>query len=285
MNARLERTLLQLAKQHAPHLIPVDWPQLDLMLRGPQLARRLAGYNLLVMMGYLSPPFLPSREKHIQQWVNDYGQLYGLLARHLFPSLTAVRAEYADNELPALIIINGAAIPIMHVLAGFIVPYIATRQSHPNPSEPEMLGLMDIVLKELEAGDLPRSLYEQIKSESAEIIRRLLESPVRQVGITMFDRPIIGKVRPMPAPPEKLPEQEALSEKPAPEKSTPPPEKPAPPPEQATPPLEKPAPPTPPQATVTKPGPPDLNEPPPKAGDSNRFGRRLPVPDLPDDPT
>lgn len=209
MNTRLEQILINLAKQHAPHLVPSEWDKSGDAQRVARLARGLAGYDLLVMMGYIPPAIAGDAEAHIQRWVDAYGQLYHLLAGRLFPSRVAISAQYADDQLPVIIIIQGAATPVIHILAGLIAPYIATRQSFPMVSEAELLGLMDIVLDELEAGDLPRQEYNRLKVDGARILARLLECRVRQVGITPSDRPIFGRAQPFSPPPDKLPEQAA----------------------------------------------------------------------------
>lgn len=206
MTNRLERIVMRLAKKHAPHLLPPPPAESDAK-RVAALARKLANHNVLVMMGYLPAPLLPAREAHVQRWVDLYGQLYDLLARSLFPSFTEVTAQYADVKLPVVVVIQGASTPVISVLAGFVTPYIATRQSHPTVSEAELLGLMGIVLDELEARDLRRARYDALRAEGVEVIRSLLACPVRQVGVTAFDRPVFGRANPLSAPPDKLPEQ------------------------------------------------------------------------------
>ncbi len=250
MTTRLERILTRLARQHAPHLLLPPSAESDAK-RLAVLARKLANANVLVMMGYLPAPLLPSRVTHVQRWVDLYGQLYDLLARNLFPSFTEVAAQYADDKLPAIVVIQGAATPVIGVMAGFVTPYIATRQSHPMTSEAELLGLMGILLDELEAGDLPRARYEALRAEGVSVVRDLLACPVRQIGVTLFDRPIFGKASPLTAPPDKLPEQARRQPKTAKRKTA------APPPPVSIPVLS-------PRSRPT-------------------LKRRLPVPDLPDD--
>lgn len=312
MNTRLERTLVNLAQQHAQHLVTAGSFRPTDSQRIPTLARALAAYDLLVMMGYLPPALLTSADKHIQEWVDAYGQLYHLLAGRLFPSLIAINAEYIDDQLPVIIVIQGAATPVIQIFAGLITPYIATRQSFPVVSEAELLGLMDIVLEELEATDLPRKEYNLLKVDGARILARLLECKVRQVGVTLSDRAIFGKMTPFSLPPDQLPEQPAPRSAPRPE--TPP--APAHIPEAIVKDAAPAAPETVPAANNPVPQPPTTNEagkpvipaaikpplaeedqtpsevlfsprvplrPPPRKG-TGASKRRLPVPDLPDKP-
>jgi hypothetical protein len=217
MNARLERILVKLAKQHAPHLVPPGWEQTNPDQRLGDLARRLASYNVLVMIGHVPPDLVSAKETHIQSWVNEYGHLYSLLAHNLFPSYITISAQYADDQLPAIIVVRGASTPIMHMLAGFIAPYIAARQPQPVGSEAELHGIMALVLDELEADDLPPAQFRRLRLEGAAILRRLLTTPVRQIGLTPFERPLFfPNPQPAVAAPAKLPEAPPASPPPPP---------------------------------------------------------------------
>jgi len=203
---RLEQILTRLAQRHAPEL-----------LREPSrepawLARRLASYNLLVLMGEVPYPVSsPDTIMRVQTWADGYVRLYSLLTHHLFPSFTHIGAQYADDKLPVIIVIKGAATPVIHALAGFVSPYIAHRQAQPTISEVELLGLMDTILDELEAGDLPRAAYKSLRTEGAAMLKDMLRAPVRQLLLTEFDRQMFSDI-PLPqpttpaAPPHTLPE-------------------------------------------------------------------------------
>jgi hypothetical protein len=140
--------------------------------------------------------------------VNGYVHLYDLLSGRLFPSFTQWSVEHADDGWPAVVVMYGAATPVVGVLAGFVAPYVAARQSEPAVSEIELLGLMNILLEELEAGDLPGEEYRRLCVEGAVLLRRLLTAPVRHHPLTTFDRPVLGDIVPhsAPAPPSTLPE-------------------------------------------------------------------------------
>lgn len=212
MNARLERILIKLARQYAPHLTPPGWEQQGNQAeRLAALARKLASYNVLLIVGYVPPNLLTAKDSHIQSWVNEYGHLYHLLAQRLFPSYTDMSAQYADDKLPAMVVLRGASTPIMHALAGFVAPYVAVRQSQITGSEAELIGLMDIILDELETDDLSRTEHKRLRSDGVTILRRMLAVPIRQIGLTTFDRPIFF-TNPQPAlvTPAKLPEQDGV---------------------------------------------------------------------------
>lgn len=184
MNSRLERILITLARRNAPQLLEMG------LMDAPALARRLAAFNILVIVG---DPGKTIQEAYpqIQIWVDGYVHIYDLLTSNLFPSFTQISANYADGELPAIIIINGAATPVVEVMAGFIAPYVVQRQGRRSVSEAEILGLMDEILDQLEAGDLPRDEYRRLRAEGAQILKEMIASPVRQLPLMRFDRAIV----------------------------------------------------------------------------------------------
>ncbi len=205
---RLDKILTRLAQRHAPDLLR----QLPADERLPVLARRLASHNLLVLMGEVTQPVIaPDTIMRVQTWADGYIRLYSLLAHHLFPSFTHISAQYADDKLPVVIVIKGAATPLMHVLAGYVSPFIALRQRQPTVSEVELLGLMDTVLDELEAADLAREEYKSLRVDGAAVLKDMLRAPVRQLLLTPFDRPLFSDIpQPKPQPPAVLPEAQDL---------------------------------------------------------------------------
>jgi hypothetical protein len=205
MDERLQQILFKLAKRHAPQLLQTRWAS------PPPLARSLASYNILVLVGEApGQAFTTETGARVQTWADGYVRLYSLLAHHLFPSFTHVNAQYADHKLPIVIAIKGAATPVIQVLAGFVSPYIVLRQGQAQVSEVELLGLMDTVLDELEAGDLPREEYKYLRAEGAGLLKEMLMSPVRQIRLTEFDRPLFSDIPQPPAPvtppPREMPE-------------------------------------------------------------------------------
>jgi|FLYN01.1.fsa_nt_gi hypothetical protein len=209
---RLEQILTKLAMRHAPELLrqlPAGKTE-----RIPALARRLASYNLLVLMGQVSQPVTsPDTIMRVQTWADGYIRLYSLLAHDLFPSFTHISAQYADDKLPVVIVIKGAATPIVHVLAGFVSPFIAQRQGQATVSEVELLGLMDTILEELEASDLPREEYKHLRADGMAILKDMLRAPVRQLPLTPFDRPLFSDIPVItPQQPEPLPPPITLPE-------------------------------------------------------------------------
>lgn len=187
MNSRLERILITLARRNAPQLLEMG------LMDAPTLARRLAAFNILVIVG---DPGKPIQEAYpqIQIWVDGYVHMYDLLTSNLFPSFTQISANYADGELPAIIIINGAATPVVEVMAGFVAPYIVQRQGRRSISEAEILGLMDEILDQLEAGDLPREEYRRLRAEGAQILKEMIAGPVHQIPLMHFDRAIVEEM-------------------------------------------------------------------------------------------
>lgn len=68
-----------------------------------------------------------------------------------------------------------------------------------------MRGLMDTVLDELEAGDLPRDQYRQLRDEGVTLLKQLLATQVYQFPLTPSAISISGGETPPPTPPPSLP--------------------------------------------------------------------------------
>ncbi len=172
LETRLDAALNRLARQYAPQAIPANGPPRAL----GDLAATLAGHNLLVMIG------IPPSEDvaaAVNRWVESYVNLYDLFTRRLFPSFTKVKAFYADDEQPPIVVVQGAATPVLVVLARYVAPYVAARQADA-PSDLELFGLTDLLLEALEAGDLPRDEYRNLRDDGTAQLRRILASSVRQ---------------------------------------------------------------------------------------------------------
>jgi len=250
-NARLERVLMRLARRYAQPLVTPGWEAPgDYPGRLPDLATALAGYDLFVTA--CTPPTGTDTSAAVTPWVESYVRLYDVLTRAVFPSYRQIDAYYGDYEEPPIVVIKGEATPVIMMLAGFIAPYIAARQGLASVTDFELVGLMELVLDELEAGDLPREALRQLRDEAAQQVRQLLNSPVRQLRLTApkpalarsFDIadtgeiaaapplqpaptsapevPELGLPAATPPPPDMLPELDALGAPPTiPEESRP----------------------------------------------------------------
>jgi len=203
---RFEQILYRLAQQHAQHLTPPGWNQGgDPVERLQTLARRLASYNVLVLVGDVPSDIGQLRELHINDWTQGYGQLYHLLAGVLFPSFNNVTAYYADEADPPAIVMNGDSTPVMVVLAGYVAPYMAARQPHHQTvSDNELLRLMDFLITELEGNDLPANAREHLQVTGVQVLRQMLRSSIQHISLTAFDQPILDRLQ-TPRPPPGLP--------------------------------------------------------------------------------
>lgn len=188
MNARLEAIMRQLVQRHASHLINV--PSADDKHRMAQWARGLAHQGVLVLVGDVPQGFLGSREEALRDWISAYGELYYLLVNALFPSLRRIQAAYADNKRPTMIILDGDASYVLSSFCGYIVPYVARRQTDTVTSQPEIQGLMQLMLQKLLGEDIERDRYDAVIHDGIDVIQRLLEIPVRQMPLADFERPI-----------------------------------------------------------------------------------------------
>ncbi len=223
MTARLERILTKLTQQHAPHLLPIAWGQgEDAATQVQKISRHLARHHILVLMAEITPEQMKAREMLIMEWIQEFARLYNLLAQTLFPSFKKISAQYTDDLMPPVVVINGQANAVVQVIAGYVVPYVALRQDQP-VTDLELRGLAEIILEELEASDLGEEAYKMLRAGCVKIIRELLTIKARHIALTAFDRPVLDDIQPKtqpgispraPAdapPPDKLPEQEQLT--------------------------------------------------------------------------
>ena len=215
MDRRLEQLLLALAQQYAPQLAQ-SWDRTgDFAQRLPVWVRQLANYNILVIMGdfpYSLQTLGQDVNAYIQTWVNGYGQFYHLLARALFPSYAHLSAHYTDDKWPLVIYMQGAATPVIQRMAGFVAPYIVQRQLDSIVYEAELVGLMDLILDELEAGSLPRETYKALRSEGIALLKQMLAAHIRQLALAEFDRAIFSdsqRIIPIIEEPPLLPEHDS----------------------------------------------------------------------------
>lgn len=227
MDARVEKTLIAVAKRYAPALIPIGWAQpgdYALLTGSPnpnaELAFRLANEGILVIIGDLPAALAHEAGVLFRDWGEAYTGLYTTLTNTLFPSYTQIQAFYADQEFPPIVGMTGAAAPVMTALAGYIAPFVAARRrasAYPT-SDVELRGLMDEVLEYLEAVDLERDAYRRLRDACTAHLKTLLTSPVRQIeltpaldpSVTVIDMPAevhpSETLPPMPPPPPDLPE-------------------------------------------------------------------------------
>lgn len=208
MNERLERALITIARRSAPSLVPAGWQQAGDYARPlSELAGALAGHNVLVLIGDLPPELSHQAAVHFKDWADCYIRLYTRICETLFPSFTQVNAYYADQEWPPVVVIYGAATPLIVAMAEYVAPFIAARKDK-SPSDVELRGLIDTILDELEAGDLPRDDYRRLLEEGVSVLKGLLASQVRQLPLTPPATAIAGAetatapVQPLTLPPE-----------------------------------------------------------------------------------
>lgn len=227
---RLERIVYKLAAQHAPHLIPSDWGEdAEPVERVARLARWLAADGVLVLVGEVPADARPEAQLHVGQWVEPYMRLHGLLVNALFPSFKKVDARYADDpdNNPVAVVLEGEATAVLAAFAGYVTPYVAARQSQGDASDVELYGVMNLLLEALEAGDLPRAAYDELRETGKGILRHLLHTTVRHISLTDFDSNMFNlNVNVEGASHEQAPQDEPH----APSESNPPPDEAVPPP-------------------------------------------------------
>ncbi len=199
-SSRLEGGLIHVARRYAPSLVPAGW-QKPGDFPGPMslLAGALASYNVLVMAG-------EAAQTSVKGWTDGYLDFYRLMCGTLFPSYMRVTAFYVDQDQPLIVAVYGEATPVIMAMAGFVAPYVVARQGT-RPLEVEIVGMMDMILEELEATDLPRPDYRHLRDGGAAQLRQLLDSGVRQLPITPPTRPIFQDMAQKPSQQETEPLQ------------------------------------------------------------------------------
>lgn len=203
MKERLERTLVDLARRYASQLAPGQWARPGDYARPlPELARLLAEYGALPLLGDVPVPYTNDASVHLKLWVDTYTRIYALLTAALFPSHSQCSALYADNEWPPFVVLVGSAGPVLGAMGAYIAPFIAVRQGGQPASEVELRGLIDRVLDELEAQDLSRELLTRLRNDLVGCVKDLLALHVRQMPLTPPAPDLFG----MGAPPITLPD-------------------------------------------------------------------------------
>lgn len=218
MLKRLYDHLTALARRHAPHLITQQPPEQQIK----PLASGLAREGILVLTGLPAGKEQSEIVANINVWIGLYGRMYEVLVEELFPRHTRVHAEYVDQLLPPILMLQGEADHVIRVIAGYIIPYIAVRQGERLISEAELDGVMRHVLDDLEASDLKPAVYDRVRRAGVTVLQDLLKANVKQIALTDFIKPIFQGL-----PPTELPKFEP----PKPDVQPPPPTLPETPPE------------------------------------------------------
>lgn len=181
---RLEQVLIRLAKDHAPVVIE-DWPTLKTEDNAlGKLARRLANYNILVITGEMTSSFQHITEdttRLLQEWVNTYGELYTTLVGTVFPhQIPHISGHYTDSLWPVIIYLRGSITPVIQTMAGYIMPYIAVRQTAALLSRAELIGLIDMVLANLEGDDISPEARKHLHENGTRLLDTLINGQMRQ---------------------------------------------------------------------------------------------------------
>ncbi len=206
---RLERILRQLVKQHTGNLIP---PSEDFNARVEQVAQRLAREGVLVLVGDLTPQIRHQRDLMAREWVQAHMELYQLFAHGLFGGFMGVKAQYADNEHPTIVIMQTESIPVARMMADLILPYVAMHQTDSRVTQAELRGILDLALEQLEGTDLPSQDLRLLLDRGMNLLYTILQSPMKQVSLTGYADSFVMKLyevadtKSQPAMPDSLPE-------------------------------------------------------------------------------
>lgn len=201
MSKRLTNLLKRLAHKHAPY------PPADETVR--TLATHLARHGVLVLVADVPPHLASERQQNINAWIGHYGTLYQLLTGTFFPSLSGVRAVYADDALPPVIAIIADCDMVTRSLAGYVVPYVTARAQQPyNPLEAR--SVVSAMLEALGGADLTTGHFASLRDECVIQVRHLLGLPLQNTCLTDFAPPLLANwdvgTPPEPTPPPDLPD-------------------------------------------------------------------------------
>lgn len=199
MTQRIERILIKLAQQHAPELLNDHHNASPQSLK--RLARRLAGYEQLVVMAQVPNHLQADVQMHVEHWARAISNFHDLLAQTLFPNYNRLRATFADDHQPPVLVFEAQISPMVEVMAGYLIPYIASRQSYTTVPEDELRLLVETMLHRLHAHDQPLPIYDILVRDSIEQIRELMRLPVKYIALTDFDE----RLFPEPSRPATLP--------------------------------------------------------------------------------
>jgi hypothetical protein len=204
MKERLETTLIGIARRFAPQLAPPYWAQPgDYPRPLPDLVQALANEGILVIMGDVPVPYTGDARVHVKLWADLYVQLYNVLVNAIFPKYGKSEAYYADEEWPPIILVRGNLSPIIKAIALYVAPFVTQRQSGTLVADTEVNSLIDSLLKELEAGDMPTDEYQDLHSDTAALVKDLLAVHVRQMPLLPVTRPLPNITLPPPPEPPK----------------------------------------------------------------------------------
>jgi hypothetical protein len=202
MTERLERALIAIARRYAPELVPPTWQMAgDYPAPLPDLARRLAAHGALAMMGDLVAGG-GDAGMAFRGWADGYMRMYAVLCAPLFPSYTEVSAFFVDNEQPPVVVLVGAATPVIETMAGIVAPYVVMRQgaAAAGVTAAELDQIVMLALDELEANDLPPDALARLRQDAALTLRTLLSASIRQYALIPPVRDLFA-----PPPPPSLP--------------------------------------------------------------------------------
>lgn len=148
----------------------------------PMLAAALAAGGIAMLHGDTAPALYAQSGVVFNQWAEAVLALYARLSEVLFPSFNQASAFYADSEWPPLIGIQGQALPVIAVIAAYVLPFAAARAGT-ETTPLELLGVVDLILDALEAHDLQPESYRSLRAAGADALRLILEQPVRVVAL------------------------------------------------------------------------------------------------------
>jgi hypothetical protein len=198
---RLEEILIRLAKTHAPVVIE-NWPaqrtEADAL---GKLARRLADFNILVITGEMTPSLQHITQDPtllLQDWVNTYGDLYSTFVTAIFPHQTPViSGHYTDSLWPVIIYLRGAITPVVQAIAEYITPFIAIRQTSPLLSNAELIGVIDLILRNLEGQDISLEARNLLYDRGPKLLDSLLNGDIHQYPLIPPAQDLFSNSRPM----------------------------------------------------------------------------------------
>lgn len=209
-DANLELILVSIARQYAPRLVPRDWQKPgDLKMPPHILARQLANYHVLLIMGDRGSQPSQNVPSVVQQCSDLYQTLYYLLSTYVYPTLPLrIGGQYYSySRSQLLIVLIGESRGVIETLAGHVSPYVVERQSARAIAPAELTALIEKVLQKLEASAKDPAAYRKVRDDGAQIIKQMLGMELRQLPLTAFDEPFFSEIPHQRSKPPHLPEE------------------------------------------------------------------------------
>jgi cytochrome c551/c552 len=221
---RIERILQNLVKLHMPNLPPPTEQQsakekIDYMRK---TAQQLAKQGILVIVAETPPELMSQQQIIVEDWLNNYVHLYDIVTKAIYPSLSQIKATYAEQREanPSIIILKGESHAILEGFGRYIMPYVGLRHHRPINAD-EVKEVMTAFLTFIGADEFPHRIYQALHQACFNAVCQIMGAPIKQISLTDYDPNLLeivsqyGNTQPLqaikPSTPSDVKRQEPLA--------------------------------------------------------------------------